>query len=368
MKTKICSFFGHDNIYDTDLCDKLKLAINDLIENNNKIKFIFYKVHTEFEKQCFEAVLKAKSLHPDKVYIVFLCDITGKKFLISENLIDELIVVPFIYGHFRFINKKLDKWIINVSDFLISYFYKETHDPKETIYYLAVKKIPKIIDITDDETKLLINDSIDTFSDMEKLIFRRLDEGYSAEQIGAEIGKTAPTVRAQVYRSFRKICDKQVKRNYTKNKFKPRICGILESRNNAESDEELKNTINFLASSYGVTHFLMTSKCSLLQFSNIVESDIRLYDLKIKVIFKCSLDGKVTEGEYLGNEFKSFIPFGQNAPSEKILSLESSLNPTDDVINNSDYCICHETNIKNRCKNTIIINLDKKPLLRRILE
>ncbi len=55
----ICCFFGHDGIYDIDLADKLKMAVNQVVEENDTVEFFLYP-NGDFFRLCLLTVLKVK--------------------------------------------------------------------------------------------------------------------------------------------------------------------------------------------------------------------------------------------------------------------------------------------------------------------
>ncbi len=361
-----CSFLGHNNIYDNNFPENLNTAIRSIVESNKEIKFIFYKVFSIFEKLCFDTVLRFKLKYPDKVFIAFVRSKSEKKTRIKEEipecLIDEWIEAPFDYMKLKYPYKKVLKWVIEISDCLISYVYRSLYSADTEICTLAIQKVPSFIDLTEKETEIFIKECINGLSDKEKIIFDLLDKGYDKKQIGDKIGKTNSTISSQLDRSSIKIYSMLKRRYCMENEFRGRVCGILEIPSDTKTMEKFRNAINFLGSNYDVAQFFMTHDDFLLRFNAMLESQIYYINaVKIKLIYP-SINGEVTEGEYMGRRFKEFTPFGQNFLPDKLISLEMSLNPTEEIIKNSDYCICCANDVEkiiNINRNVIILNLDK---------
>ena len=69
----VCSFLGNTKVYDVEIDSMLQNAIDRIVNENGKTEFLCYLSSTsDFFKQCFISVLKAKARHPGDITITLV--------------------------------------------------------------------------------------------------------------------------------------------------------------------------------------------------------------------------------------------------------------------------------------------------------
>ncbi len=140
-----CTFAGHREVYDCRLDNLLELTIENILKKDNS--FVFYCGDMgEFDKMCSVAVRTAKRRHPEldiKLMLVLpymMSKINTDKYF-YENLYDEVIIpIELSDVHYKSAITKRNRWIVDESDFLIAYVYKEYGGAYTTLKYACRKK------------------------------------------------------------------------------------------------------------------------------------------------------------------------------------------------------------------------------------
>ena len=140
-----CTFAGHREVYDCSLESSIELTIESILKKDNS--FVFYCGDMgEFDEMCSAAVRTAKRRHPEidiKLMIVLpymMPKVNTDKYF-YENLYDEIIIpMELSDAHYKSAITKRNRWIVDQSDILIAYVYKEFGGAYTTLKYACSKK------------------------------------------------------------------------------------------------------------------------------------------------------------------------------------------------------------------------------------
>ena len=148
-----CTFAGHREIYGRNIESSIELAIESILKKDNS--FVFYSGDMgEFDKMCSAAVRTAKRRHPEldiKLMVVLpymMAKInTDKDFY--KNLYDDIIIpMELSDAHYKSAITKRNRWIIDRSDCLIAYVYRDFGGAYTTLKY-ANRMNKEIINLAD---------------------------------------------------------------------------------------------------------------------------------------------------------------------------------------------------------------------------
>lgn len=148
-----CTFAGHREVYGRNVESSIELAIESILKKDNS--FVFYSGDMgEFDKMCSVAVRTAKRRHPEldiKLMVVLPYMMTkvntDKDFY--KNLYDDIIIpMELSDAHYKSAITKRNRWIIDRSDCLIAYVYRDFGGAYTTLKY-ANRMKKEIINLAD---------------------------------------------------------------------------------------------------------------------------------------------------------------------------------------------------------------------------
>ena len=132
----ICSFLGHDRLYDDNVYTKLSKAVRNIARNNDEIEFRFY-LHNKFYSMCYDAALEAKQFYTEKkITLKFFVDKDESESFLNRLKHDTLYVPQCIVDQVEILpefevkdskNARMIKfhktmyWLLKGSTHLISY-------------------------------------------------------------------------------------------------------------------------------------------------------------------------------------------------------------------------------------------------------
>lgn len=152
-----CTFAGHWEVYSRNVESSIEFAIESILKKDNS--FVFYSGDMgEFDKMCSAAVRTAKRRHPEldiKLMVVLpymMAKInTDKDFY--KNLYDDIIIpMELSDAHYKSAITKRNRWIIDRSDFLIAYVYRDFGGAYTTLKY-ANRMNKEIINLAVDHSQ-----------------------------------------------------------------------------------------------------------------------------------------------------------------------------------------------------------------------
>ena len=136
MHEKICSFCGHRDVFEHYVEDMVKIKIASAVEKGFTT---FYSGGMgEFDAMCERAVREVKKNNDNIKLCLILPYMTSK---ISKNreyynrMYDDIILPDFGNIHPRRAIPERNRWIVNHSDAILAYVFRETGGAHATLEY-----------------------------------------------------------------------------------------------------------------------------------------------------------------------------------------------------------------------------------------
>lgn len=218
---KVCTFLGHDDVYDTNVYEKMIEAITEIVEQEERVDFWIYGNESirfrkeTFNDYCFEAVEQVKQQNPTKpitiTKIVKYEDedaynpmLDQYKIGVPPCFIDTILPAPSFpnprKNDVTVIPKKIRRWVIEKSDIVICYLYCDFHDTKSSILKGARKQGKIIYDISDPKTAAYISREIRKKDDKIKSIMVGLSEEKTQSELARQLNLTTQYLRKMMHR------------------------------------------------------------------------------------------------------------------------------------------------------------------------
>ena len=145
-----CTFAGHREVYQPGIAEKLDAAISKiLINSDNDFSFLVGGMG-EFDGACPSAVRRAKKQHPEKritlsLVMPYLTHELNNNKDYYEQSYDEIIVPMELAGiHYKSAIKKRNQWMVDNSDYLIAFVYRNYGGAYTTLNYARKKNLNTI--------------------------------------------------------------------------------------------------------------------------------------------------------------------------------------------------------------------------------
>ena len=127
----ICSIMGNDTIYDKGLHETIKAQICTVLSQDRNFVFYFFPGYflrvRSFPYLCYQTVKQIKKEFPSKMIRIVLLDAHPDVFCSKYVSIDdaEFFIPPVISKdvYFTFNYTRIQKWMLQQSDYLFSYLY-----------------------------------------------------------------------------------------------------------------------------------------------------------------------------------------------------------------------------------------------------
>ena len=143
MHEKICSFCGHRTIITENLEEKIYANLYNLIKNHGYTAF-YSGGMGEFDLLCEQVVRKIKKEYPDiKLYRIMYRYKTDMENI--KNLVDGIIIPDLGEVYYKKIIDLRNKWMVEVSQCVICYIYKNYGGAYKTMKYAEKLKKNVII-------------------------------------------------------------------------------------------------------------------------------------------------------------------------------------------------------------------------------
>lgn len=145
---KTCTFVGHREVFASSTEADIDSAIETILANDTD--FAFYTGSMgEFDSKCSTAVRRAKRTHPEKDIKLFLVEpymkteINENKDYYEASFDDVLIPIELTGVNYKNAITQRNKWMIDWSDYLIVFVYRDFGGAYETLKY--ARKIGGIV-------------------------------------------------------------------------------------------------------------------------------------------------------------------------------------------------------------------------------
>lgn len=132
----IATFCGHREVYVKDVYKNVYMIIKDLIENKGVDTFYSGNMG-EFDKLCEKAVRSLKTKYDIKLYWIspYFSVKMNKEKEEFERLYDEIIIPDLGRVHYKAAILKRNFWMVDKSDYIVSYVYREFGGAWKTLKY-----------------------------------------------------------------------------------------------------------------------------------------------------------------------------------------------------------------------------------------
>ena len=126
----VCTFAGHQEVYQANISEALDQALAEIIENDNSIRFLVGGMG-EFDKMCASAVRRAKRKYPNteirlELVLPYLTNDINENKSFYEMSYDNIIVPFELAGvHYKSVITKRNRWLVDNSDWLIAFVYRD---------------------------------------------------------------------------------------------------------------------------------------------------------------------------------------------------------------------------------------------------
>lgn len=226
------SCFGHWDIFDENITEKMECALEKLFLLDDAFQFLFIPQLEGIEKICLKLVHELAMKHSDKKITTTLAGWSNQ----FENLADfqeiddahylalwklahpnlcskfDHVVLPLGFKQFSdgiAEGRRLRKWVIQNTNVLLSYEYTNFSFEKQQIHALIEKKVKngtlKIIDLTVKSTEDTILKLLPILTEQERLVRIHSLEGKSKKEIAELLGVSYERVRQIQYHIGRRL-------------------------------------------------------------------------------------------------------------------------------------------------------------------
>ena len=292
----ICAFLGHDKIYDTDIRSRLRSAVYSVAKKCEEVSFIFCGCG-EFYDLCYAAALEAKYHFPKKeIYIS---------------------------------NEIADKSMLNQATVVITYVYDGLHE-KQSLTCRAFKT-QEVIDITSKETASRIEFLIDTLTEREQLVMRRVNSGETLAQIGADLGVSGSAVRA-----VRANACRQLRRKMRVRLTDEKACAVFAlGKATDENAREFARQVEYISRAYGITKYMIAAEYAGTAFMSLLERYAK--HITAVVHYNVHEDARDIFSLRYCPPCDSVAYVDSNSKIEK----QRTLSAVDYMLDRADFCICN---------------------------
>lgn len=206
----VCTFLGHETMYEEDLPGRIQRAVDAVIEKYETVDFWFWRPGP-FYAQCHMAVMRAKQRCPDKRITVsvvmdraacqaFMAQTEPAYAQMPRGMVDRVIAAPEFTAaqggtHALTIGKKINRWVMRKAACVIAYLYEALHAPEQGLYGAAQRAGARMVDVTAPETAAFFEQCIERLDGTEKQIFEGYRQRRTLGQIGAALGVSGTRIQ-----------------------------------------------------------------------------------------------------------------------------------------------------------------------------
>ena len=147
----VCTFAGHREVYQANISEMLDEAISKIINTDDSFRFLVGGMG-EFDGMCSSAVRRAKRKYPNKeirleLVLPYLTHELNENKLYYETSFNDVVIPIELAGvHYKSAITKRNRWMVEQSDWLIAFVYRDFGGAYTTLRY-AEKKGLQIINL-----------------------------------------------------------------------------------------------------------------------------------------------------------------------------------------------------------------------------
>ena len=342
----VCLFLGHWDMFDADIDSRLQEAVECVVQKNKQVEFLVYASgYGQFYHRCLLAALRAKARQPQDITITLvLHEEAYEKYLLQKpGSIPMCMIDKIVTPHFGDSNDsntarryiKVLRWLLDRSNYLISYLYKDLCSPANRLLDYAQKKAGHTaLDITSSAIRQAILECVPRLSGREQFVFQKYVENHHIQGIDEALSKAR--VQQLLNRGCREVRG-ILRRRYDEER-------ALQRRNQAvtcsvfavggATYETLKvfgSVAYFLIENYGVREFYVAEEYCHTGFMNILERlSTSQHRLHITAVISQGGGWDTPSGRFS----PPFDTVEQAEPSSSDSSIDKFL------LKKGDFCIC----------------------------
>ena len=352
----VCSFLGHWDIYDADIENRLQAAVDKVVNRNESVEFWLYP-HGEFFNYCLLAVLRARTRCPRRVRIRLVVNerqytdiMEQKPGSIPACMADSITMFHMEYPSQRdwaIPYKGFLRFVVEKSDYVISYLYQKLYDPENHVFSFAEKRADtEIISVVSAETEQIIVEDEGLMSEQEQVVFQKIGDGCSLKEAGGLLGVGRERTR-QILRhgcgKIKKDLERRRRRACAALGGLEYVCGIFGlGKENYQAMKGFKCVMDFLKSRYQVKRIYIDGRYAESGFMMILKE---WYPFGSEVHVTAVTDEEAfSEDETEGLLDMRFCPpcdavrYAGRAGAEDSLEGFTAIA---DIIEQSDFCLFH---------------------------
>ena len=154
-----CVFAGHRKIYEPNIGEKVKKALEKLMETESRIVFLNGGMG-RFDEVCAEVVRKLKEQYPEKdIHLCLVSAHFSNRFNTEKSyyqtFYDEILVPKEVeYTYYKAAITKRNRWMVDHADLMLVYIDHDYGGAYQTYQYAQKKSVP-IINIAEGATVCL---------------------------------------------------------------------------------------------------------------------------------------------------------------------------------------------------------------------
>lgn len=394
----VCSFLGHETVYDMNIYGNLLNAIEEIVQEADEVDFWFYGLGValdskkSFMSKCSDAVYEIKTRYPEKTIqhtqIVWEFLTENAKAALHRHVsdiptcfVDRVIAPSFPEPEFSDdisnVTNKIQRWIIQQSNHIISYVYTGFFDPINKHYNYAKKSKALIHDVTDSATAAQIYNSYDILDKFECQVVKGQSNGQSLKDLAKQLDIKQSDIKYYTDKARKVLTKRALQRlNLYLARATPKmaVCSIFALPEiTYDSLSAFQQAVSYLINKYDDVQFnILAEYCStgyMLILENLTRS---YYGMEITAITHFSEIPVMTKEQRRKAEKPFCPPCGavQNIDTHSENKDIQVLNAIELLVEKSDYCICNLTGNPNESairklmansKNTQVLDLSKVP-------
>ena len=141
---KVCTFAGHREVYQANISEMLDEAISKIINTDDNFRFLVGGMG-EFDGMCSSVVRRAKREYPNKeirleLVLPYLTHELNENKLYYETSFDDVVIPIELAGvHYKSAITKRNRWMVEQSDWLIAFIYRDFGGAYTTLRYAENK-------------------------------------------------------------------------------------------------------------------------------------------------------------------------------------------------------------------------------------
>ena len=344
----VCSFIGHNKVYDVDMDARLQAAVEQVVSENETVEFLFYSHRSEdFYNACLLAALQAPSQHPEKVTITVV-QFEGWERQIPSCMVDREISpqLPEINGRKKTYAQQF-QWTMQSSTHLIRYVYKTLYEMGMPVIRANDRKRMKIIDITSPETEQAIIENSKLIKEREQVIFNAVNNGCSHKEAGKLLGISHEGARRLLYEGSKTIRKNLIRRRLTLMKtlkVGQRACGLFAlGEPTYEAMQTFKELAEFLISSLGIRKFYIEQEYVRYAFTFVLKKASFFYNAHVTAVISVSVPSE-DDAEKLCCPPCDAVIYAGRADS---VNGDASFDAIADMLERTCLCICNLSSASN---------------------